>query len=303
MASKHEPDINVFISTFPGLGLAPTLTLHLPRSSTTWDLLCALSARLPPVTDRLLLTTTTNKLVRTTAVPLSSLLSTHSDTFVSLRLSVPLCGGKGGFGSQLRAAGGRMSSRKKRTQGEANGSNRNLDGRRLRTVNEAKALAEYLAVKPEMERREKEERRRRWEQLVEASERREEEIRTSGNGAKGTSRGKVDELWAEQKEEAESKTREAVLAALHKGEIKNALGDVVEDDGERSGEAKGSAEASTSDGEEQGTAKPVSSGSRSFFGWDEDDVDSSDEEDEHTAGAAPVAVAEQTYKGKGKGRA
>ena len=41
---------------------------------------------------------------------------------------------------------------------EANGSNRNLDGRRLRTVAEAKRLAEYLALKPEMEAKEKEER-------------------------------------------------------------------------------------------------------------------------------------------------
>ena len=54
-----------------------------------------------------------------------------------------------------------MSSKRKRNQGENDGSSRNLDGRRIRTVNEAKALAEYLAVKPEMDRRQKEERRRR----------------------------------------------------------------------------------------------------------------------------------------------
>jgi len=79
------------------------------------------------------------------------------DTFLNLRLSFPTCGGKGGFGSQLRAQGGRMSSRKKKNQGETNGSSRNLDGRRLRTVTEAKALAEYLVVKPEMDKKEKEE--------------------------------------------------------------------------------------------------------------------------------------------------
>jgi len=48
-----------------------------------------------------------------------------------------------------------MSSKRKRNQGEDNGSSRNLDGRRLRTVNEAKALAEYLAIKPDMAKREK----------------------------------------------------------------------------------------------------------------------------------------------------
>jgi hypothetical protein len=44
-----------------------------------------------------------------------------------------LLGGKGGFGSQLRAAGGRMSSRKTGN----NASCRDLNGRRLSTVKEA----------------------------------------------------------------------------------------------------------------------------------------------------------------------
>ena len=52
-----------------------------------------------------------------------------------------------------------MSKKKKNQQGEDNGSSRNLDGRRIRTVNEAKALAEYLAIKPDMDRKEKEKRK------------------------------------------------------------------------------------------------------------------------------------------------
>lgn len=53
------------------------------------------------------------------------------DLFLNLRV----LGGKGGFGSQLRAAGGRMS----RGQPTNNDSCRDLSGRRLSTLKEAKA--------------------------------------------------------------------------------------------------------------------------------------------------------------------
>lgn len=56
---------------------------------------------------------------------------------VSLRLSPAMRGGKGGFGSQLRAAGGRMSSQKTNN----NDSCRDLSGRRLSTIKEAKRCA------------------------------------------------------------------------------------------------------------------------------------------------------------------
>lgn len=56
---------------------------------------------------------------------------------MSLRLTPRLKGGKGGFGSQLRAAGGRMSSQKTSN----NDSCRDLSGRRLSTVKEAKKYA------------------------------------------------------------------------------------------------------------------------------------------------------------------
>lgn len=52
---------------------------------------------------------------------------------IFLELGVRVRGGKGGFGSQLRAAGGRMSSGKNTN----NDSCRDLNGRRLRTLQEA----------------------------------------------------------------------------------------------------------------------------------------------------------------------
>ncbi|KAI9366045.1 telomere stability and silencing-domain-containing protein [Zopfochytrium polystomum] len=63
-----------------------------------------------------------------------------------------LRGGKGGFGSMLRAQGGKMSSQKT-TNFEAC---RDLSGRRLKTVNDAKKLAEYMAKEPERKRKQRE---------------------------------------------------------------------------------------------------------------------------------------------------
>jgi len=213
-----------------------------------------------------ILTTNSRRSVRHDAAPVSSLLSSPADTFLSLRLTVPLCGGKGGFGSILRAQGGRMSSRKKK-QGDVNGSSRNLDGRRLRTVTEAKVLAEYLAIKPEMEQREKEERRKKWEDIVASTERKQEELQDS----RGTAR--LDGKWVEDKEEAENKTREAIEKMLM----------AQRDSSEEEDDAQPTASSS----------KPVQQ--RAMFGWDDEDEEfMSDSEEEDVK---PV------IEGKGKAKA
>jgi len=74
-----------------------------------------------------------------------SSLQSDGSYLVTLRLTPRLLGGKGGFGSQLRAAGGRMSSQKTSN----NDSCRDLSGRRLNTIKEAKKLVEYLESEPE----------------------------------------------------------------------------------------------------------------------------------------------------------
>lgn len=297
MPSSH---INVLITSISGLGLPKTLCLPLPPSASAHDLWSELGSRVPGELDdetfsSLVLTTNANVGIPQHAhLPISSL-ATPEDDLLPLRLSYPTLGGKGGFGSQLRAAGGRMSSKRKKNKGDENGSSRNLDGRRLRTVTEAKALAEFLAIKPEMEQKEKDKRRERWTAIVEAAERREEEIK---NGNKG----RLDGKWVEDKEEAGERTRDAVLAAMKSGSYKdNLLGTsqgsssasaeaMKEDsDGEDSDAGEGSSGATTpasenSKGKEpantKGSAKP-----RSFFGFEEDDeFMSSDEEDEGAAG-------------------
>ncbi|KAK3345082.1 telomere stability and silencing-domain-containing protein [Neurospora tetraspora] len=217
--------INVLVTSIAGTGLPPTLTFALPATTTITELRDRLLSRLPGSLEsaaafRFLLTTNSNKqLPSSSTQPLSSLLPCNveaNNDFLPLRLSLPLCGGKGGFGSQLRAQGGRMSSKRKKNglQGEDNGSSRNLDGRRLRTITEAKALADYLAIKPDMEKKEKEKRRKRWQQIVEQTEKRQEEIKYGKTGGGGFM---LDGKWVEDKEELDERTREAVMTALKKG--------------------------------------------------------------------------------------
>lgn len=76
----------------------------------------------------------------------------HHD-FQITNLSISVLGGKGGFGSMLRAQGGKMSS-KKTTNVE---SCRDLQGRRLKTINDATKLVEYLNKESERKRKRKEE--------------------------------------------------------------------------------------------------------------------------------------------------
>ncbi|THV48310.1 hypothetical protein BGAL_0256g00130 [Botrytis galanthina] len=271
--------VNVLLTSFPGLNLPSTLSLPLPTTTTISELQDKLYERIPSQDRRLILTTISNKLLSAESTsPISDLLSNPDDEFLSLRLSARLCGGKGGFGSQLRAAGGRMSSKRKKGQGDQNGSSRNLDGRRLRTVNEAKALAEYLAIKPEMAKKDKEERRKRWEQVVELAERREQEIK---NGTKG----KVDGKWVEDKEEAGERTREAVLAAMKAGNYKDNLlatssGSGSGTDGSASEEDEVMGGTDPNDTTPPSESTPGKPKAMNFFGFDEDDEFMSDDDEE-----------------------
>ncbi|KAH0289662.1 hypothetical protein M436DRAFT_85169 [Aureobasidium namibiae CBS 147.97] len=292
--------INVLVSSFAGLSLPRTLALPVPADTSIATFTSLLSTYLPPHADNLLLSTTTHRIDTTSTSSLQSLLSDNDcSTLLPLHLSARLLGGKGGFGSQLRAAGGRMSSRKNRNRNpdQINGSNRNLDGRRLRTITEAKSLAEYLALKPEMDKKEREERRQRWEAVVEAAERKEEELK------KGNRNARLDGEWVEAKEEAEQKTRDAVLAAMKAGLIEADTPVLVRTGSESSAaEGEGSdaqpeaSSSASSDNDDVQAAKPTPAASRTFHGWDdEDDEFMSDEEEDEDA---PVE-----YEGKGKAKA
>lgn len=194
-----------------------------------------------------------------------------------------------------------MSSKRKRNQGDDNGSSRNLDGRRLRTVNEAKALAEYLAVKPEMDRKEKEERRRRWQSVVDMAEKRQEELKNAGG------KQKVDGQWMEDKEEMNEKARDAVLVAMKNGDWSDNLRDTIlggsstsasASDGSGQETPSGSDEDSDEDMETNGAPGPSEpaqkAAPRKFIGFDDDDEFMSDSEEEDQP---------EDSKGKGKAKA
>lgn len=194
-----------------------------------------------------------------------------------------------------------MASKRKRNQGDNNSSSRNLDGRRLRTVNEAKALAEYLAVKPEMDKQEKEERRRRWQAVVEMAEKRQDEIKNGGG------KQKIDGQWMDDKEEMNEKAREAVLAAMRDGAWTDNLRDAIlggsstsASEGSEHGTSSGS-EDDEDEEEENGASSssvvpsvPVQKPApRRFIGFDDDDEFMSDSEEDEE---------ENDIKGKGKAR-
>ena len=196
-----------------------------------------------------------------------------------------------------------MSSKRKTNQGDSNSSNRNLDGRRLRTVNEAKALAEYLALKPEMEKKEKEARRARWEQVVALAERREEEIR---NGSKG----RVDGKWVEDKEEAGERAREAVLAAMRSGDYQDNL--KWSSRGSSSGASAQASEESEEDdvGHSKKRAlsasskpKPTPTLARTYFGFDDDDDFMSDDGEEEEPADDTTINSTPPVNSKGKSKA
>ncbi|KAJ2906948.1 uncharacterized protein MKZ38_009811 [Zalerion maritima] len=235
--------------------------------------------------------------------PISTLLADgeSDDSYDSINVDLcgRLCGGKGGFGSQLRAAGGRMSSKRKKNQGDSNGSSRNLDGRRIRTVNEAKALAEYLAIKPDMEKKEKDRRKERWQQIVDMAEQREHELRTG-------SKAQLDGRWVEDKEEAAERTREAVLAAMKSGKYKDnvlgtspgsATGQSANPSDEDEDMKDGDEDESSSSSESGPAIAPTQTANskptaRKFFGFDEDeDFLSSSDEDEDADDDEPVDAA------------
>ena len=129
---------SVLISTFAPF---PTLALSVPSETTFDGLYNILADRYPdlPLHSNAadLVLTPASGPVPAAYTSLSALVEEPSDgghSLVSLRLVPRLRGGKGGFGSQLRAAGGRMSSQKTSN----NDSCRDLSGRRLSTIKEAK---------------------------------------------------------------------------------------------------------------------------------------------------------------------
>jgi hypothetical protein len=90
-------------------------------------------------------------------------LSKCSETVFQVKLR--LLGGKGGFGSQLRAQGNKMSSKKRAGNYE---SCRTLNGQRIRVQKQTKLIEEYLAKEPERLSKREQEIREKMQKYLEA---------------------------------------------------------------------------------------------------------------------------------------
>lgn len=130
---------NILVSTFPPFS---SLAFDAPGETPISELPALLAARFPHVPFHLpsLVLSLPSGPIHLDGRTISSL---HDDDegLVTLRLTPSILGGKGGFGSQLRAAGGRMSSQKTSN----NDSCRDLNGRRLSTVKEAAKFVHSIA--------------------------------------------------------------------------------------------------------------------------------------------------------------
>ena len=167
-----------------------------------------------------------------------------SNELVTLRLSPRLLGGKGGFGSQLRAAGGRMSSQKTNN----NDSCRDLSGRKLSTIKEAKryvilytlaavlslinflSLAEYIEKEPERLAAKAEAERAKLETLEKKLGIDPKASGSTSEVASGRKHRFDDTEFLEESNQLKEGVRSAVSAALLKKRKKAKLNQSVEGD-------------------------------------------------------------------------
>ncbi|KAI8588202.1 telomere stability and silencing-domain-containing protein [Geranomyces variabilis] len=154
-------------------GLAPLCLHSVPSSScdsappTLHDLQLLLPTLLPAALLELSprLTSHTGALLPPTH-PLTHATNDANPHPLMLTLTPRLRGGKGGFGSMLRAQGGKMASQKTTNFDSC----RDLAGRRLKTVNDARALADYLEHEPARKRKREEAKVEKLEKLAAANQ-------------------------------------------------------------------------------------------------------------------------------------
>ncbi|BGP35793.1 hypothetical protein JCM10296v2_007645 [Rhodotorula toruloides] len=209
-----------------------TLSLALPASTPLASLPSLLDNYCPTSQQRLSYASGRLLPRLSSIAPVSSLAGAKKDEggFVTLRLGVRLPGGKGGFASQLRAQGGRMSSNKAQNTDSC----RSLDGRRLSTIKEAQKLAKLLESEPDRLAAAALAKQRKLDELNAEIKRLERQAgvdaaqsgaveasgsgtapSTSGGGGGGNKR-KLDAHYVEESREIVSGVKDAVKAAMLK---------------------------------------------------------------------------------------
>ncbi|KLO13060.1 hypothetical protein SCHPADRAFT_904587 [Schizopora paradoxa] len=225
----------LLISTFPPF---PTLALSLPSDTQIQNLADFLPEYLPFFEDADLAFSLPSGVLPSPNTRLQDIRASRdendnedgSNRLLSMRLCPRLPGGKGGFGSQLRAAGGRMSSQKTSN----NDSCRDLNGRRLSTIKKAKALESYLESEPARKKAAQEAQKAKLESL----ERKLGISGGSGGADVGSSTGQKrrfdDTEYLEQSQELVENVKSAVTAALLKKRKTKPKADPKVDDKEKS---------------------------------------------------------------------
>ncbi|KAG0304357.1 hypothetical protein BGZ98_005613 [Dissophora globulifera] len=209
-------------------------------------------------------------------------------------LSMRLGGGKGGFGSMLRAQGGRMSSQKSTNTDAC----RDLSGRRIKTVNDAKKMAEFVQQEPEREKARKENLKRKIEEKMEIAERPTRKHRFE------------DSKFFDEAEEQVEEVKSAVAAAI-KDSLKSAAAGAKDIKGK--GKAKDIVvEKTKSPLKSMGMWDNMSDYESSEDEEDEENRESDEDEDEKeedsdeakvpSVGSTSSSSKAVAVKGKGKGR-
>ena len=112
----------------------PPVSVRVPSSTRLSSLLPLCCPELASSSSSLLYLRTRSTIPDQDATLLDLALDDEHVTEMDLQVACRMLGGKGGFGAMLRATGGKMSSQK----ASNNDSCRDLSGRRLRTIKEAK---------------------------------------------------------------------------------------------------------------------------------------------------------------------
>lgn len=202
------------------------------------------------------------------------------DGDIHLRLTPRTLGGKGGFGSQLRAAGGRMKGNKKANT-EAM---KDVSGRRLRTLKKAQELAEALRDAPE---REREEHKQKRDKLLAI-------LNTELPGRSGRQIVFEDEEYIAQSENILEDIRHALEQAYEDEESELSTDEELEVGQERS------MASASKPGHEVRKTVP-----RQIHGWDDDDDDDNltgDSSDEEGVQAQDIVSGSSASTGKGKAK-
>ncbi|GAA5836369.1 hypothetical protein JCM11251_001474 [Rhodosporidiobolus azoricus] len=222
-----------------------TLSLSLSPSTPVSSLPALLSPYCPPALQSISYSTGRSLPSPTSSVASLTGSSKDEGGFVSLRLAVKTLGGKGGFASQLRAQGGRMSSNKAQNTDSCRG----LDGRRLSTMKEAQKMAKLLESEPDRLALAAQQKQQKLDELNAEIQRLEraagvepstsisaagpsasgsgsgiggkKEEKVTGNGQGGVKRRLDDQKYVEESRAINSNVKDAVKAAMLKKRKKN----------------------------------------------------------------------------------